>query len=52
MFQGRREGGIYPTDGDGIGGPIYGENGNQMDMHHGETETMDNEMYEPCGWIG
>ena len=46
-FQGRREGGIHPTDGDGMGGHIYGENGNRMEERQGETETMDNEIHEP-----
>ena len=47
MLQGRYEGGIHPTDGDGMGGPIHGENGNWMEAHHGEIETLDNEIHEP-----
>ena len=47
ILQVRREGGIHPTDGDGTGGPISGENGNRTEERHGETETMDNEIHEP-----
>ena len=46
-FQGKCEGSIHSTDRDGMGGPIHGEDDNQMEEHHREPETMDNKIYEP-----
>ena len=37
--------GIHPTDGDGMGWPMYEKNGNWMEARHREPETLDNKIH-------
>ena len=46
-LQRRCEGGIHPTDGDGMERSIHEEDDNQMEECHGESETMDYDIHEP-----